>query len=740
MKKIALLLLLVLSLALGSCNIASGNGGSTTASSSSESKQYTISLNAEKSFTLELGAEDIDFTEYFIIQNRDGDNIVVTEDMLDLTFVDTSKVGIFIVTLTYRSEICTATFIVVDENGNGGNGGGNGGEGGGPTTPTTYESEFIDETLSVGSGQLGYTASATPFGFDPARGVQFLQKDGTVTITSAQSLINVGNVSLVVTTNCETGMKISVKVGNSALKSNGQSTVTVVKADGTTTVNFATDFVAYSGAISITLTPTATSKSMYISSVTVNGTGNGGGNGGNNGGGSNTGNTMPSQSYNPSTLDKSNLQDQLLDIDGAIGLPSTGTYSCLVVPIQFSGDSITSADLAKLNKAFNGTSADTGWESVSSYYKEASGGLLNMSFDIQNVYQTSKSASYYNNYSKEVDLGDGYTTTQTGAELLLLEVLAKLEREMDLTKYDYNNDGCIDGIYLIYSAPVDYEDDNSIFWAYVSYYVAGEDTNQTFDGLDAYYYLFAGFDFMDEDADTNDGFEYLGTIPGLKVNASTYIHETGHMLGIDDYYDYYQGEGSDDGLGGADMMDYAVGDHNPYTKIMMGWITPTIITSTTTVNLQSFAESGQCLMVLLNYNNSYFCEYLLIDFYTATGLNQVHADQELSYLWDGAEYGVRIYHVVSWIDNPYSDEYSSVTNNNNSISDVALLKYLEADGTNQFTDSDGYAMADDLWQTGDKLSTVFPGYTREDGKALNFDIIINSTSASGASVTISFQD
>ena len=769
MKRIFLLLVLVFSLCLASCSVTQG-GTTASTNTPTSATEYTVTLNPEKSFTLTVGQENIDFTEYFIITNTAGDQIVVTEDMLDLSYVNTTTPGVFVVVLTYRGEVCVAMFTVEAPQGgdNGGNtnppddggntnppdDGGNtnppddGGntnppDDGGNTNPpalSTYESEFEDENLSVSAGQVGYTASATPFGFDANRGVQFLQRDGAVTLTSSQSFTAISQVSVVVTTNSETGMKISVKVGNTALTSGGQSTVTVKKADGTTTVTF-TASTTLAGKVSITLTPTGTSKSMYISSIALNGAGGSTNNGGGSGGsGTVTGNTMPSQNYNPSTLDTSNLQDQLMDIDGCIGLPSVGTYSCLVVPVQFSGDNITQADLEKLNKAFNGTSADTGWESVSSYYQKTSYGKLNLSFDIQNVYKTGKTASYYNNYSKEVDLGDGYTTTQTGAELLLLEVLAKLEKEIDLSKYDYNSDGVIDGVYLIYSAPVDYEDESSIYWAYVSYYVAGEEDNQTFDGLDAYYYLFAGFDFMDEDADTAQGYENMGIIPGLKINAATYIHETGHMLGIDDYYDYYPGEGSDEGLGGADMMDYTVGDHNPYSKLMMGWITPTVITSSQIVNLSAFVDSGECLMILLDYNNSYFCEYLLVSFYSATSLNQLHGEQEISYLWDGVEYGICIYHVVSWIDNPYSDDYFSATNNNNSISDVALIKVIEADGSNQFSDSDGFAMADDLWQAGDKLSDVFPNYTRTDGKTLNFDIIINTTNANGATVTVTFAE
>ena len=86
-----------------------------------------------------------------------------------------------------------------------------------------------------------------------------------------------------------------------------------------------------------------------------------------------TGEMMEKQTYDAATFDNRNLQDRLSQYTesgdtasegNAIGLPSTGTYNALVIPVQFSGDTITQTQLDKLNKAFNGTSADTGWESV----------------------------------------------------------------------------------------------------------------------------------------------------------------------------------------------------------------------------------------------------------------------------------------------------------------------------------------------------------------------------------------
>lgn len=627
-----------------------------------------------------------------------------------------------------------------------GGGQGGGSQGGGSGEATQLTSVFLDQYLTVANGCLQYTTGSTANSFDDNRGVQFLQNGGVVTIVSSSNVDGVTVVSVTVATNCPTGMQVQVSVGTTPLKCEGETLVTVAQQSHytqLTTLNFVAD-EAVSGAITVILTPTAASKSMYISSIAVNGEVGGGGQGGDGGSqGGVSGNVMPQQTYDANTFDSDNLQDKLLAYDGSIGLPSTGNIDCLVVPVQFPDtQAITSADLEKLNKAFNGTAADTGWQSVSSYYALSSYNKLNLNYDIWgvnigtsgNVFTASHDSTYYNNYNQTVDVGD-YTYTQYGDEVILLEVLEWLEGQIDLTKYDTNNDGCIDAVYLIYSADVDYESDSSIYWAYVTWYSG----NRQFDGIDAYYYLFAGFDFMDEDADRADGTEYSGTIEGLNINASTYIHETGHLMGLDDYYDYDMTVGSGEGLGGADMMDYTVGDHGVYSKIMLGWITPTVVTESKTFTIEPSTTSGDCLLVMLDFDNSYFSEYLLIDLYSATGLNALHASQANSYLYDGASYGVRIYHVSSSVNNPYSDEYGSFTDNNNTYSSIPLIKLVEADGENKFAGTRGYASESDLWQTGDVFSRVFPMYTRNDGKLVNFDITVDSVSQTSATVTITFQ-
>lgn len=670
--------------------------------------------------------------------------IIFTIDYLGVTLMKKNK---FILTvLVFALALCMLVACGEKPQAPNGNqqGGGNGGGGESPKL-TTYTAIFTDENLSNTSG-IVFNSSRDADNFElvaPSRGVQFYKKGGAVTIV-ANNLTNVTKVTLLVSSN-KADTAINVKVGDVDFVCDGKKSVSFQKNDVTFT--FTTDR-GVDGTLSITLTPASDSGSMFIKSVEIEC----GGTGGETPAPTPT-ETMPSQQYDPAKVDKSTLREQMKRyfekerIGNPLPIPSTGAYNLLVIPVQFSDKPISDEQMDRLGKAFNGTSADTGWESVNSYYKKSSYSKLDMTFDVQKPFVTDKNYKYYEDYSGKITV-DGETITKTGDILLLELALAYYAQSLDLTKYDTDNDGIIDAVYLIYSAPVTYDSEanaDSIYWAYVTTYPT---ETQKYDGLEVGYYLFAGFDFMDEHTgNSND--TYLGqdgytSYKGLKIMAETYIHETGHLLGLDDYYDYEDAKGSGEGLGGADMMDYNVGDHNAYSKLILGWVDPTVITTTQTVTINAFESSGQFLMVLLDYDGTYFSEYLLIDLYANTGLNFLGASQQNSLLYYdlttkvGAEYGVRIYHISSSIKTPYNDDYGSFTDNNNSVSDTALIKLVEADGEKKFASTEGYAESTDLWMAGDSLLSAFSNYARNDNKKVNFDIRINSVSKTSATITITF--
>ena len=580
---------------------------------------------------------------------------------------------------------------------------------------------FVDKEFNTENDDAIFVSSKTPYGFDNNRGVQFTQNVGIVEIISNQLFENIKSITLTVATNQQNGMTVAVKVGDTYLKYGSEEYAFIEKTNfnENVTVSFSAA-ETLSGVLTIILTPASDSKSMYISKVSINDS-------------ESSLEVMEKQEYDESTFSDQRIQSAIEEYGESIGLPSIGTYNVLVIPVQFPGeDSFTQDELNKLEKAFNGTSIDTGWESVKSFYYKSSYGKLDLTFDIYEPFTASQKSSYYVDYYNSYYDDYGYSYYEDGSTLLLLEALAYYDSLIDYSNYDYNNDNVIDGIYLIYNHDIAYNSENELFWAYVTTYVASEEKNQTYDDIDAYYYLFAGIDFIIEDVE--GGYEYNGTIDGLLINSETYIHESGHMLMLDDYYDYDEDSGANTGVGGADMMDYTNGDHCSYSKIMLGWITPQIVNETKKVTVNSFESSGDAIMILLDSNNSYFCEYLLIDLYTNDGLNELRSNTGNLFL--DCEYGIRIYHVISFIDNPYSDEYYSFTDYNNSYSDYSLLTLIEHDGEKHFETTSGIASQYDLFYANDKLSDI--DFTTKDGKALCFDVEILSLNSECAEIQITF--
>lgn len=362
--------------------------------------------------------------------------------------------------------------------------------------------------------------------------------------------------------------------------------------------------------------------------------------------------------------------DSMSDFDGS--LAKSGSPKLLVLPIDFSTRPGTSNERQKIENAFFGASNDTGWESVKSFYEKSSYGTLSLSGSVMNWYRAKNSPTYYESRRN----GDG-------DQLLIKEALTYHAQYHDLSIYDSDSDGYIDAIYVIYS--INYDDSSDLWWAY-QYWYEGE---EKYDGVEAYYYVFASLDFI------NEG--------NIGINAKTYIHETGHMLGLDDYYDYNYSSGPKGGLGGADMMDATIGDHGPLSKLLLGWINPYITTGDSTITLDPFEASGDAIIVSPNWNNTIFDEYFIIDFYTPTGLNE--QDEVFSIA------GVRIYHVNAKIGSGgYGGEYTSYFQYDNSDTTYKFLKLLEADGRNDIEKSnDSYAMDSDLFQQNKQISLALYG-------------------------------
>ena len=401
------------------------------------------------------------------------------------------------------------------------------------------------------------------------------------------------------------------------------------------------------------------------------------------------------------------------------GLPSTGDVEILVIPVAFTNSKeYTNETKLYLEKAFNGTAEETGWHSLRSYYQEVSFGKLNLHANILDPYQT----------------GDAYDMSkgESGVEdyKYLVDSLRYYDELIDYTRYDQNNDGYIDTVYLVYLAP--YSD--NLWWAYNWEFLEEEGQDLVeLDGLGLDWYLWMSIEFFEEAINT-PYVEKQSDLVYVDINCETVIHETGHALGLDDYYDYVHENYSYYSIGGLNMMDYNQGDQDPFSKAIMGWINPTVVDGqTTTVEIGSYTRTGDSIWIGRNSNGTYFDEYFIICFYTPDGVNEIKKDMEIGI---ASIPGVVIYHVNSTLQdtlNPAEMSAIDIYKNNNGNKTDRLIKIVEPNGQKNVEDQ-GYFLDESLFQAGDQLVAKW-----NDGKAAGFTIKVVSTNTDqGATIEITF--
>ena len=120
-----------------------------------------------------------------------------------------------------------------------------------------------------------------------------------------------------------------------------------------------------------------------------------------------------------------------------------------------------------------------------------------------------------------------------------------------------------------------------------------------------------------------------------KIDAHTYIHEMGHVFGLDDYYDYSNQYSP---AGGFSMQDENIGGHDPFSTYALGWSKAYVPTKSEVITLKSHQESHEIIVLSPGFNsyNSPFDEYLILELYTPDNLNEL----DTKYLYQ-AGYGTR---------------------------------------------------------------------------------------------------
>ena len=382
--------------------------------------------------------------------------------------------------------------------------------------------------------------------------------------------------------------------------------------------------------------------------------------------------------------------------------PSTGTANLLVIPIWFTDSSkyVKEANKDKVREdihdTYFGTIEETGWESVKTYYETESLGELTLTGKVSDWYEPGKNTAYY--ASDPASEESGCPKTIALVEEATAWYFSNHTNE-SRSDYDCDKDGYLDGVMLIYAA-ADYgtlrNDNYDNLWAYcywVQDYSAQSIPNP---GVNAFFW--ASYDFMygKEVASSRSGNRYYaGDTSHCTLDAHTYIHEMGHMLGLEDYYDYSSHSYAP--AGGFSMQDFNVGGHDPFSSFALGWGKAYIPADSATINLKPFSTSGEMILLSPSWNsyNSAFDEYILIEYYTDEGLNALDttygymSQYGKGYPIGPKENGIRVWHVDARLLYTMTGEFSaSKMTTNPSISSGRVVMCM----SNTYDDGDEYTV------------------------------------------------
>ena len=240
--------------------------------------------------------------------------------------------------------------------------------------------------------------------------------------------------------------------------------------------------------------------------------------------------------------------------------------------------------------------------SVSDYFSTQSNGQFELTFDVVGPVRASKSYKYYG--------GSASDGNDEPVDELVKEVCKQIEGQVDFTDYDWDGDGEVEQVFLLYAGlgQADGGGNNTI-WPHeysLSLYSGGSAI--TLDGVTIDTYACSC------ELNGEKGLDGLGTI----------CHEFSHCMGLPDLYDVNYG--GNFGMGDFSLMDcgnylgngLTPPNYTAWERWFCGWNEPIELseTDTTVTAMQSTSKNGETYII---YNPAYHNEYYLLENRQCTG-------------------------------------------------------------------------------------------------------------------------
>ena len=287
---------------------------------------------------------------------------------------------------------------------------------------------------------------------------------------------------------------------------------------------------------------------------------------------------------------------------GTIDKNLSGNKSVLVLLVAFSDKAFT-GNQSDFDNQFNqqNYSANSHIGSVHDYFYDQSYGALNLSFDVYGPVTLRNPMAYYGANDAN---GDDVRPQQ-----MVKDALTKVNQttDIDYTKYDWDNDGEVDQVVVIYAGYAEAQgaSDDTIWphqWA------IGKSSSYRFDGKYVNNYACLS--------------ELLGKSGSTRDGIGTFCHEFSHCLGLPDFYDTdYSDNGTANDMSYFDLM--ASGSYNgsnnavpcgytAYERMQFGWVTPTELSEAATITgMKPLNDANPDTYIIYNKKNSN--EYFLLE-------------------------------------------------------------------------------------------------------------------------------
>lgn len=338
---------------------------------------------------------------------------------------------------------------------------------------------------------------------------------------------------------------------------------------------------------------------------------------------------------------------------------TTGEKKGLVILVNFKDVKLNAANTrSEFDDMFNkkGYSKNQHIGSVRDYFYDQSYGQLAIDFDVVGPYTLSQNMAYYGANDENGD------DARPGA--MIAEACQKADNDVDFRNYDWNGDGEVEQVYVIYAgySESSSEEENTI-WPH-EWDLYSSDFNN---------YLTLDQTIIDIYACSSELWGYEGTrMDGI----GSAVHEFSHCLGLPDAYDT-SGAGNF-GMDSWSVLDY--GSYNgpyydedndyqgsvpaPYTayeRMFCGWIEPTVLERGCKIEgMKPITEAKDAYII---YNDANENEFYLLENHQLTG-------------WDTYAYGHGL--LITHIDYDEYAWYMGTVNNEGSHQRYTIVP---ADGT-----------------------------------------------------------